>query len=79
MIGRKQQPNPRMKSKIVGMPIQKRKEKRLRLKRLPQQMAKQSRQAYLRGTRKSRSQTLSRSQMNHQKMRKYRRLSKRQP
>jgi hypothetical protein len=79
MIGRKQQPNPSMKSKIVGMPIQKRKEKRLRPKRLPQQMAKQNRQAYPRGTRNSRSQTLSRSQMNHQKMRKYLRLSKRQP
>ncbi len=42
MIGRKQQPNPRMKSKIVGMPIQKRKEKRLPPKRLPQQMGKQN-------------------------------------
>jgi hypothetical protein len=42
-------------------------------------MAKQNRQAYPRGTRKSRSQILSRSQMNHQKMRKCLRLSKLQP
>jgi len=72
MIGRKQRPNPRMMSKIAGMLIQKKKERRLLPKRLMSQMANQSRRVCPHEIRKPRSLSLSQNRMNHhQKTKKY--------
>jgi hypothetical protein len=80
MTGRKQRPNPRMMSKIAGMLILKKKERRLLPKRPMSQMANQSRQFCPHEIKKLRSLSLSQNRMNHhQKMKKYLRPRQQQP